>query len=90
MLDAEPRVSEHIDTIIEIILRLLESELAYQIDGDVYFAVEKFKGYGKLSGRKLEDMMAGARVDVDDRKHNPFDFALWTASKPGEPAWESP
>ncbi|MFC1859460.1 cysteine--tRNA ligase [Thermodesulfobacteriota bacterium] len=88
--DAEPRVSEHIDTIIEIVIRLLESELAYQIDGDVYFAVEKFKDYGKLSGRKLEDMMAGARVDVDDRKHNPFDFALWKASKPGEPAWESP
>ncbi|MDD2318065.1 MAG: cysteine--tRNA ligase, partial [Desulfobacterales bacterium] len=67
-----------------------EKDLAYVVDGDVYFSVTDFADYGKLSGRKLEDMEAGARVDVDDRKRNPFDFALWKSAKPGEPSWESP
>lgn len=86
----EPRATRHIDDIIRIVSRLIEKNMAYPVDGDVYFAVEKFNDYGKLSGRKLEDMEAGARVDVDERKHNPFDFALWKASKPGEPEWNSP
>nr|MDA8124621.1 cysteine--tRNA ligase [Deltaproteobacteria bacterium] len=64
--------------------------LAYQVDGDVYYSVEKFSGYGKLSGRTLADMMAGARIDVNEKKRNPFDFVLWKASKEGEPRWESP
>ncbi|MBW1835670.1 MAG: cysteine--tRNA ligase [Deltaproteobacteria bacterium] len=88
--DKEPRVTEHIEDIIKIVTKLLEKGIAYQIDGDVYYAVEKFKDYGKLSGRKLEDMMAGARVAVNERKQNPFDFALWKAAKPGEPSWDSP
>jgi len=87
--DKEPLVTEHISDIIKIVRLLIEKGMAYEIDGDVYYSVEKFKDYGKLSGRKLEDMMAGARVDVDERKENPFDFALWKASKPGEPAWDS-
>ncbi|MBW2663526.1 MAG: cysteine--tRNA ligase [Deltaproteobacteria bacterium] len=86
----EPRATDHIDQIIKIIERLIEKGIAYQIDGDVYYAVELFKDYGKLSGRKLKDMEAGARVEIDKRKHNPFDFALWKSSKPGEPVWDSP
>ncbi|MFZ7128015.1 MAG: cysteine--tRNA ligase [Desulfobacterales bacterium] len=88
--DIEPRVTEHIDDIVRLVESLIEKRFAYEIDGDVYFAVEKFADYGKLSGRRLEDMMAGARVEVDDRKQNPFDFALWKAAKPGEPSWPSP
>ncbi len=86
----EPRATEHIDAIVRVIERLFEKDLAYVVDGDVYFSVTDFADYGKLSGRKLEDMEAGARVDVDDRKRNPFDFALWKSAKPGEPSWESP
>ncbi len=86
----EPRATEHIDDIVRIVTRLLERQFAYVVDGDVYFSVEAFKDYGQLSGRRLEDLQAGARVDVNDRKRNPFDFVLWKASKPGEPAWESP
>lgn len=88
--DEEPKVTEHIDDIINIVERLLEKGIAYRINGDVYYSVEKFKDYGKLSGRKLKDMMAGARVDVDERKQNPCDFALWKTAKPGEPSWDSP
>jgi cysteinyl-tRNA synthetase len=86
----EPKATEHIEHIITLIETLLKKEIAYKIEGDVYFSVEGFDGYGKLSGRKLEDMEAGARVDVDKRKKNPFDFALWKTAKPGEPSWESP
>lgn len=86
----EPRATEHIDRIIKVIEMLIEKGFAYNINGDVYYSVEKFEGYGKLSGRRLEDMEAGARVDIDKRKHNPFDFALWKSSKPGEPTWDSP
>lgn len=86
----EPRATEHIGDILKIINLLMEKKVAYEVDGDVYFSVESFDGYGKLSGRRLEDMMAGARVDVDERKKNPFDFALWKAAKPGEPSWDSP
>lgn len=85
-----PRVSEHIEDIIGTVQCLIDNGYAYVVDGDVFYSVEKFKYYGQLSGRNLEDMLAGARVDVDERKHNPMDFALWKSAKPGEPAWESP
>lgn len=86
----EPKATEHIDDIIAIIQRLIENGHAYAADGDVYFAVDTFDEYLKLSKRNLEDMQAGARVEVDERKRNPMDFALWKGSKPGEPWWESP
>lgn len=86
----EPKATEHIDNIIALIEILLKKEIAYRINGDIYYSVDKFKDYGKLSGRKLEDMEAGARVEIDERKKNPFDFALWKSQKPGEPYWESP
>ncbi len=88
--DIEPRATEHIAEIIQGIQVLLDKGYAYQVDGDVYFAVEKLSHYGKLSGRNLEDMQAGARVEVDQRKRHPMDFALWKSSKPGEPSWECP
>jgi len=88
--DHEPRATEHIHQMIAVIEILMKKKMAYQVNGDVYFSVEAFKEYGKLSGRKLEDMEAGARVDVDKKKRNPFDFALWKSSKPGEPSWDSP
>lgn len=88
--DIYPRVSEHMDEIINIIKTLVDKGVAYAVDGDVYYGVEKFDDYGKLSGRSLDDMKAGARVDVDERKHHPMDFALWKSAKPGEPAWDSP
>ena len=88
--DIEPKATAHIRQIIKFIEQLMDEGFAYQINGDVYYSVEKFKEYGKLSGRRLEEMEAGARVDIDIRKQNPFDFVLWKSSKPGEPAWESP
>ncbi|MFH2065285.1 MAG: cysteine--tRNA ligase [Pseudomonadota bacterium] len=86
----EPYATKHISEIIELVETLIQKNFAYEIDGDVYFRVESFAEYGKLSGRKLEDMEAGARIDVDKRKDNPFDFALWKSAKPDEPSWESP
>ncbi|OLN32436.1 Cysteinyl-tRNA synthetase [Desulfosporosinus metallidurans] len=85
-----PKATEHIPEMIEIIQGLINTGLGYEVDGDVYFAVDHFPNYGKLSGRTLDDMKAGARVEVDERKHHPMDFALWKTAKPGEPAWESP
>jgi cysteinyl-tRNA synthetase len=85
-----PRATEHIDGMIRLVATLIEKGMAYAVNGEVYYAVEQFPGYGKLSGRDLSDMMAGARVDVNDRKRNPYDFSLWKASKEGEPWWESP
>ncbi|NWF93089.1 MAG: cysteine--tRNA ligase [Syntrophaceae bacterium] len=86
----EPRATEHISEMIQLVSTLVEKGYAYQRNGDVFFSVEKFKDYGKLSKRNLEEMQAGARVEVDEKKDNPLDFALWKASKPGEPFWESP
>ncbi len=86
----EPRATENIAQIIDLVKTLLDKGFAYVIDGDVYYSVEKFPSYGKLSGRDLDEMRAGARVEVDDRKKNPLDFALWKSSKPGEPEWQSP
>ena len=85
-----PRATQEIPYIIEMVARLLENEAAYVVDGDVYYRVARDKDYGKLSGRKLEEMNAGARVEVDERKEHPMDFAVWKAAKEGEPSWESP
>lgn len=88
--DVHPKVTEHIPDIIALVQRLVEAGVAYEVNGDVYFSVKDFPAYGKLSGRSLDDMLAGARVQIGDQKRNPMDFALWKAAKPGEPAWESP
>ena len=85
-----PRATEHISQIIALIQTLMDKGLAYEVNGDVYYDTKAFAGYGKLSGQNLEDLDAGARVDVDDGKKDPADFAVWKAQKPGEPAWESP
>ena len=86
-----PRVSETMADIIAMVQKLIDKGYAYALEnGDVFYSVEKFQGYGKLSGRKLSDMQAGARIEVDERKHHPMDFALWKAAKPGEPSWDSP
>jgi cysteinyl-tRNA synthetase len=84
------KVTEHMEDIIEMVRQLVEAGYAYVVDGDVYFSVERFPEYGKLSGRSPDEMKAGARVEIDERKRNPLDFALWKAAKPGEPAWDSP
>jgi cysteinyl-tRNA synthetase len=86
----EPKATEHIAEMIDIIRELEAKDLAYAANGDVYFAVDKLPSYGQLSGRRLADMMAGARIEVDEHKHHPMDFALWKAGKPGEPEWSSP
>jgi len=88
--DVEPRATESMDAIVALVRTLVDKGVAYPVDGDVYFEVARFPAYGKLSHRKLEDLEAGARVEVDPRKKSPHDFALWKASKPGEPAWDSP
>ena len=86
----EPKATEHLPEIINLIRRLEGREMTYRVNGDVYFVVERFDGYGRLSHKKIEDLEAGARVEVDERKRSPMDFALWKASKEGEPSWESP
>jgi len=86
----EPKATDHVGGIISIIEKLIANGHAYESEGDVYYAVDSFPGYLKLSGRNMEDMLAGARVELGDKKRNPMDFALWKGSKPGEPWWESP
>lgn len=89
--DVEPRATQHIGEIIELVQSLLDKEHAYVADnGDVMFIVDSYADYGKLSGQDLEQLQAGARVDVVDAKRNPLDFVLWKMSKPGEPTWDSP
>lgn len=85
-----PKATENIDSIIEIVKKLEDNGYAYNVDGDVYFSTKKFKEYGKLSHQPLDDLEAGARIDVNESKKDPMDFALWKKQKPGEPAWESP
>lgn len=85
-----PRATNEMDQIIKMIQGLVDKGIAYPVEGDVYFRVQKDKDYGKLSGRKVEDSQAGFRIDVDDRKETSMDFALWKSAKPGEPAWDSP
>jgi cysteinyl-tRNA synthetase len=86
----EPRATEHISDILSMVEGLVKKGLAYVVDGDVYFSVRKFPAYGQLSGKNLEELQAGARIEVDPRKRDPMDFALWKASKSGEPGWDSP
>lgn len=85
-----PRATEHIPQIIAMVQRLVDKGIAYESNGTVYYHTASFPEYGKLSGQNLEDLEDGARVDVDDEKKSPADFALWKAAKPGEPSWESP
>jgi cysteinyl-tRNA synthetase len=86
----EPRATEHIGDMISLVDTLIQKGVAYTVNGDVYFSVESYKGYGELSGRSLDEMMAGARVEIDEKKRNPLDFALWKSSKEGEPKWPTP
>lgn len=86
----EPKATEHIEYIKQMVQQLIDKDYAYEVEGDVYFEVRKFASYGKLSGRKPDDMLSGARIEVDKRKRDPLDFALWKAYKPGEPWWDSP
>lgn len=88
--DVHPKVTENMDIIINFIKTLIEKGHAYEAQGDVYFRTLSFKDYGKLSGMPIEDLQAGARIDVNDIKEDPLDFALWKAAKPGEPYWDSP
>ena len=85
-----PKATENIDAIIDVVKRLEEKGYAYNVDGNVYFRTKKFDGYGKLSHQPLDELEAGARIDINEGKEDPMDFALWKAQKPGEPAWESP
>jgi cysteinyl-tRNA synthetase len=87
---AEPRATEHMQDILNMVAGLKDKGMAYQIEGDVYYSVKKFSAYGQLSGKNLEELQAGARIEIDTRKQDPMDFALWKASKPGEPGWNSP
>ncbi len=86
----EPKATDHIQEMVDLISELIAKDMAYPAGGDVYYSVNSFADYGKLSGRNLEDMQAGARISVNENKTNPMDFVLWKASKPGEPSWESP
>jgi cysteinyl-tRNA synthetase len=85
-----PRATQEVGPIIEMVQGLIDRGYAYEVDGDVYFRVRAFPGYGKLSHRDIDDLLSGARIEVDERKADPLDFALWKAVKPGEPSWDSP
>lgn len=85
-----PRATDNIDAIIDIISDLIEKGYAYNVDGDVYYSTKKFKEYGKLSHQPLDELESGARININEDKNDPMDFALWKKQKPGEPAWESP
>ena len=88
--DVHPRVTDNIQQIIDFVKDLEDKGYAYEVNGDVYFRTKKFEGYGQLIGQNLDDLQAGARINVDERKEDPMDFAIWKAQKPGEPAWECP
>lgn len=88
--NVEPKATGHITEMLEMISSLIENGKAYELDGSVYFSVKSFPQYGKLSKKNIDDLVSGARVEVDESKRDPLDFALWKASKPGEPAWDSP
>ncbi|KZL93150.1 cysteine--tRNA ligase [Clostridium magnum] len=85
-----PRATHYINQIVEFVKELIDLGYAYETNGDVYFNTKKFQGYGKLSKQNIEELQLGARIDVDERKKDPMDFAIWKSQKPGEPAWESP
>ena len=86
----EPRATEHIEEIVELIEKLIQKDFAYEVDGEIFYKVKKFKGYGKLSGKNVEELQAGARIEIGEKKKDPLDFVLWKPSKEGEPSWESP
>ncbi|MBU1095539.1 MAG: cysteine--tRNA ligase [Bacteroidetes bacterium] len=88
--DVYPKATEHINEIIDLIKILQEKDYAYEVDGDVFYNVSKFIGYGKLSGKKIDDLESGARIEINEIKKNPLDFALWKKAKEGEPFWDSP
>ena len=88
--DINPKATETIDEIIDMISKLINKEYAYVVSGDVYFSSLKFDHYGELSGQPIDDLIAGLRVDLDEKKRHPLDFVLWKSSKPGEPSWKSP
>ncbi len=88
--DKYPRATETIPEMISLIEKLIDRGMAYSVDGDVFYSVRDFQGYGKLSGKKTDELKSGARVEIDEKKKDPLDFSLWKAAKPGEPAWESP
>lgn len=88
--DIEPKATEHIPEMIKTVQKLIDNGYAYERTGDVFFSVRKFKGYGKLSGKKIDELEVGARININEAKDDPLDFALWKASKPGEPKWSSP
>jgi cysteinyl-tRNA synthetase len=88
--DVAPRATQHIGEMLALIERLVTTGHAYVVDGDVYFEIARFPRYGRLGGKNLDELLAGARVEVDERKRDPRDFALWKAAKPGEPSWPSP
>ena len=85
-----PRATEYINDVIEFVKELINKEYAYEVCGDVYFRTRKFKDYGKLSGQNLDELRKGVRINVDERKEDPLDFAIWKAQKPGEPGWDCP
>jgi cysteinyl-tRNA synthetase len=87
---AAPKATDHVEGMIALVERLVAKSVAYVVDGDVYFEIRCFPAYGKLSGKNLDELLAGARVEVDERKRDARDFALWKAAKPGEPSWSSP
>jgi cysteinyl-tRNA synthetase len=88
--DMNPKVTEHMEDILSMVGTLIEKKAAYEAQGDVLYSIESFKDYGKLSGRHTDELLAGARVEVDEKKRSPMDFALWKAAKPGEISWKSP
>ena len=88
--EVEPKATEHVPEMIALVERLVAGGYAYVVDGDVYFEIRSFPPYGRLSRKNLDDLLVGARVEVDERKRDPRDFALWKSAKPGEPAWDSP
>jgi len=88
--EVEPKATEHVPAMIALIERLVAGGYAYVVEGDVYFEIRRFPPYGRLSGKNLDELLVGARVEVDERKRDPRDFALWKGAKPGEPAWDSP
>jgi len=88
--NAEPKATDHIDGMLAMVTSLIDQGKAYEAKGDVYFSIKNFPEYGKLSGRNIDDLLAGARVEPGEHKRDPLDFALWKKSKPGEPSWDSP
>ncbi len=88
--DIYPKATEHMTEIVDLIKSLVDKKYAYNVDGNVFYDVKKFEGYGKLSGKNIDDLESGARIEINDQKNNPLDFSLWKKAKPDEPYWESP